>query len=213
MKKELLASQTNVLMEEIRKIQFPRGWNNDVIEKVINHFKYYRLENGHLHMPQKGLFLVSKYEDEPIFLYKILCFALRKLYNDSEKNDYYQRVQDPNKIKPLLVTPNELRRELFQEKKPNELLKKHLHQKILFIENIGIEKTIKLDNYNEFDIIPELIEKQYLSQRLNPFVAPLYVISYSTTAQLKDRYSKQSIFQLSRITEGVFISSPKANNH
>lgn len=210
MKNEIQMDGEQSWINELKKIQFPKGWSNEVIEQIVIHLQQYRVENRKLVIPIKGLFIVSRFTDEPIFLFKLLCMVVNSLYRHSEVFNYYERVELKDKIQPLLVTTNELRRELFQDKKPDDLINKYLSKQILFIDSIGIEKTIKLDNYNEFDIIPELVEKLYLSQRLSKINSPVYFITNCTPLVLKNRYPKETLLQLSRITKGVIISSPKA---
>jgi len=208
MKNEIQMNGEQSWINELKNIQFPKGWSDEVIEQIVIHLQQYRVENRKLVIPMKGLFIVSRFTDEPIFLFKLLCFVVNRLYRHTEEFNYYERVEVTDKIKPLLVTTNELRRELFQEKKPNDLINKYLGKKILFLDSIGIEKTVKLDNYNEFDIIPELIEKLYLSQRLSTINSPVYFITNCTPHELKNRYPKESLLQLSRLTKGLIISSP-----
>ncbi len=188
--------------------ELPVHWKIDAIRKIEQHFLKYKIENRRLIIPEKGLFICSKIEDEAIVLTHLLKFHIEELYNKWNNELYYERVLNGYKLSFKIVSARQLSMEVF-ELKPLEIVKKYASQSILSIVDFGLDQPVNLINYNKFDFVPEFLNKRYLDFRFTNANTILYVFTNCTPRELKKRYPKEVFFHLKSLTSEILLSVPE----
>lgn len=145
------------------KFSMQEAFNQKQLIALANHIKQFRVENGILIYPDKGLFLVATSEKflQPIF--RLISFYVLRLIKKNWEH-VVKAVENPDQRKPTqyFCSTRQIVAQLVN-KNPYEVLTPYIKgRQILYISEFSKEELAKLPNYNEIDAMDYIIHERYL---------------------------------------------------
>lgn len=165
--------------------------NEKQLIALANHIRQYRIENGALIYPEKGLFLVSKQEKFLLPVFRLISFYITDLIN--ENRELIRRFDHPDHLKPTqeFCSTRKIVAQLVN-RNPHEILLPYKWQKqILYISEFAKEEETKLSNYNRIDALPDIILERFNRYRF--YGESLMYFTYEFQPEVVSRQEQKSL--------------------